>query len=107
MRFRHLFATMLIAVGACSNAEPGPNLVLKLEQLANHGNTEARYHLGMIYWTGTGATKDSKRAVSYFEQAAAAGDPLASYKMGCLWDGQGGRLPTRSRQGTSIQARRC
>ena len=90
MKMRGLLAAVLIALAACSNAEPKPSLISSLEQLASQGNAEATYHLGMIYWTGTGATKDPKRAVSYFEHAAAAGDPLASYKMGCIWDGQDG-----------------
>jgi TPR repeat protein len=88
MKSRVLLAAMLIEIAACSNAQTRSDLVPKLEHLARSGNTEAAYHLGMIYWTGTGAPKDTNKAVRYFERAAAAGDPLAAYKIGCLWDGQ-------------------
>jgi uncharacterized protein len=89
MKLHRFVAAMLIGIAACSNAQPQSDLVPKLERLAQSGNAEALYHLGMMYWTGSGATKDTDKGVSYFERAAAAGDPLAAYKIGCLYDGQG------------------
>ena len=41
-----------------------------------------------MYLTGTSVGKDQKRAVAYFREAADLGDPLASYKLGCFYDGQ-------------------
>jgi TPR repeat protein len=88
MKLRIFAAALLIGCAACSNAHPQADLLPKLERLAQTGNAEALYHLGMAYWTGTGAPKDVTRATEYFRRAAAAGDPLGAYKMGCLYDGQ-------------------
>lgn len=85
-----LFAFALAGAG-CGNAQRDP-LISSLEQLADAGSAEAFYHLGMAYHTGSGVTVDQKRALGAFEKAAAMGDPLASYKMGCYYDGQGAGL---------------
>jgi TPR repeat protein len=90
MTFRHLLVAVLVGTGACSSAQSSSNLVPQLEQLAERGNAEALYHLGMAYWTGTGVSKDIEMAVKYFERAAEKGDPLGAYKLGCLYDGQDG-----------------
>jgi uncharacterized protein len=80
----------LISASSCAQAQSPNNLVPQLERLADHGNAEAQYHLGMTYWVGEGVDKDVNKAVKYFESAAAAGDPLGAYKLGCLYDGQDG-----------------
>ena len=90
MKFRHLLVAMLIGTSACSNAQTPGDLIPQLERLAERGNGEALYHLGMSYWTGTGVKEDVDKAVDYFERAAAAGDPLGAYKLGCLHAGQDG-----------------
>lgn len=74
-------------VPACGNAQP--SLIPALERLAKAGNAEAMYHLGMAYHTGAGVTQDRTQALDLFRRAAALGDPLASYKLGCYFDGQG------------------
>lgn len=93
MKLQMFMAAALIGIAACSNAQPQSDMIPKLEQLGKSGSAEALYHLGMIYWTGTGAPKDVDKAVGYFERAAAAGDPLGAYKMGCLYDGQDNVFP--------------
>jgi uncharacterized protein len=93
MRVQIFLAAALVGISACSNAQPQSDLIPKLERLSQSGNAEAQYHLGMAYWTGTGAPKDVHKAIGYFERAAAAGDPLGAYKMGCLYDGQDNVLP--------------
>jgi len=55
-------------------------------------NPEAIYHLGMAYQTGLGLPKDPAKAFVAFQRAASLGDVLASYKVGCYYDGQGGDL---------------
>ncbi len=42
----------------------------------------------MMYLTGTGVAQDQNRALGYFQVASELGDPLASYKLGCFYDGQ-------------------
>ena len=76
-----------IAVPACGEA---PTLAARLEALADAGNAEARYHLGMLYNNGIGVAQDNGRALALFQAAAAAGDPLAAYKVGCYHAGQFG-----------------
>lgn len=64
-------------------------LTPKLESLAVTGNVEALYHLGMIHHLGLEGKRDPKAALALFRKAASAGDPLAAYKLGCYYDGQG------------------
>lgn len=54
----------------------------KLSALADGGNAEAAYHLGMMRHLGIGGAKDDKAAFELFKKAAEAGDPLAAYKLG-------------------------
>lgn len=63
--------------------------VAALEKLAAAGNAEALYHLGMAWHTGSGVPQDRAKALGYFRRAAELGDPLAAYKLGCYYDGQG------------------
>ena len=93
MKITKLVLASLITVAACSQATATDRLIPKLEKLAARGNGEALYHLGMAYWTGTGVKKDQRNAIDYFRRAAAAGDPLGAYKLGCLFDGQDGVMP--------------
>lgn len=46
----------------------------------------------MAYHTGSGVKRDARKALALFREAAASGSPLASYKLGCYYDGQGGEL---------------
>src|SRR3954470_9664532 len=85
-------AAMLLILSACGNAQPKANLITSLERLAASNNAEAIYHLGMAYHTGTGVPKDHVKALAAFRRAASLGDVLASYKLGCYYDGQGGEL---------------
>jgi TPR repeat protein len=57
--------------------------------LANQGDAEAQYHVGMMYNNGIGTQQDRSRAFEWFQKAAAANDPLGAYKLGCYYDGQG------------------
>lgn len=57
--------------------------------LANKGDAEAQYHVGMMYNNGIGTEQDLRRAFEWFQKSTAAGDPLGAYKLGCYYDGQG------------------
>lgn len=57
--------------------------------LANKGDAEAQYHAGMMSNNGIGTQQDTKQAFAWFQKAAASNDPLAAYKLGCYYDGQG------------------
>ena len=57
--------------------------------LANKGDAEAQYHVGMMHNNGIGTQRDIKQAFEWFKKAAASNDALGAYKLGCYYDGQG------------------
>lgn len=57
--------------------------------LANKGDAEAQYHVGMMYNNGIGTQQDIRQAFEWFQKSAASNDPLGAYKLGCYYDGQG------------------
>lgn len=90
--FSSALAAILFLLPACSNAEPQGELITALEQLAGRGNADATYHLAMAYHTGSGVERDPVKALAMFRKAAELGSELASYKLGCYYDGQGAGL---------------
>jgi TPR repeat protein len=82
-------AAIALAAGAVAAAQ-SPDLAARLERRAAAGHPEAGYHLGMLYNNGIGVPRDPRRAFRHFRAAAAAGDPLAAYKVGCYYAGQFG-----------------
>ena len=88
--------SVLLLTASCGDAEAEEGLVPRLERLAGRGDAEAIYHLGMAYQTGTDLPKDPAKAVDAFRRAAELGDPLAAYKLGCYYDGQGEGLVEKS-----------
>jgi TPR repeat protein len=82
-------AAAALLLPACGNAQPYNALIPALERLAAQNNPEAIYHIGMAYQTGAGVTRDAAKALEAFRRAAALGDVLGSYKLGCFYDGQG------------------
>ena len=57
--------------------------------LADKGDAEAQYHVGMMYNNGIGTQRDLKQAFAWFQKSAASDHPLGAYKLGCYYDGQG------------------
>lgn len=86
-------ALLLVLASTSVSAHRDPTLIGRLEKLAAAGNGQALYFLGMSYQTGSGVALDHRKALTFFERAAAAGDPLAHYKLGCFYAGQDGVLP--------------
>jgi TPR repeat protein len=62
--------------------------------LANKGDAEAQYHVGMMHNNGIGTQQDPRQAFEWFQKSAASGDPLGAYKLGCYYDGQGAGIVT-------------
>jgi TPR repeat protein len=56
--------------------------------LANKGDAEAQYHVGMMHNNGIGTQQDPRQAFEWFQKSTASGDPLGAYKLGCYYDGQ-------------------
>ena len=58
--------------------------------LANKGDAEAQYHVGMMHNNGIGTPKDPRQALEWFQKSTASDDPLGAYKLGCYYAGQFG-----------------
>ncbi|MEA3042049.1 MAG: uncharacterized protein QOC65_1538 [Sphingomonadales bacterium] len=82
-------AALVLSGAACGQS---PGLPDRLERLADGGNAEASYHLGMLYNNGIGVPQDPRRAFTLFHAAAEGGDPLGAYKLGCYYAGQFGSV---------------
>ncbi len=79
----------LLACIAPVRAASGQNPLEQMLVLANQGNAEAQYHVGMMYNNGIhGASKDPTTALSWFLKSAAGKDPLGAYKAGCYYANQ-------------------
>lgn len=56
-----------------------------LEPLAEQGNHDAQYNLGMLYLWGQGVAKNEKKAFDFFTRAADQNDPRAQLQLGTLY----------------------
>lgn len=54
-------------------------------QLAEQGNADAQFHVGLIYAKGQGIPKDDKQAVDWFGKAAEQGHREAQTKLGYMY----------------------
>lgn len=54
-------------------------------QAAAAGESEAQYHLGMVYLKGDGAPRDLKQALFWLSKAADLGEAHAEYTLGVLY----------------------
>ena len=54
--------------------------------LADKGDANAQYNLGLMYDNGQGVAQDFKEAVRLYRLAAAQGDADAQYSLGVMYD---------------------
>ena len=87
MKFMALAFSCFLAfsTAACASDEDTFNAMLAL---ANKGDAEAQYHVGMMHNNGIGTQKDPNQAFEWFQKSASANDPLGAYKLGCYYAGQ-------------------
>jgi TPR repeat protein len=52
--------------------------------LAEQGDADAQYRLGVLYANGYGVPKDYVQARQWYEKAAAQGNTIAQYNLGRL-----------------------
>ena len=58
--------------------------------LAEGGNSDARYNLGLMYYNGWGVPQDYKEAAKWYRLGAEQGDADAQNNLGAMYDhGQG------------------
>ena len=77
---------LILSMPACANEA---DTFKAMVALADKGDAEAQYHVGMMYNNGIGTQRDTKQAFAWFQKATASNDPLGAYKLGCYYDGQG------------------
>ena len=99
---RHLIALLVfsIALGMANGANAGPledGLAAAQRQdfatafrlwkpLADKGDANAQYNLGLMYANGRGVAQDYKEAVKWYRLAAAQGNANAQYNLGVMYD---------------------
>ena len=88
MKFMALAFSCLLIFSMPTNANEADSFNAMVA-LANKGNAEAQYHVGMMHNNGIGTQQDPRQAFEWFQKAAASNDPLGAYKLGCYYDGQG------------------
>lgn len=66
--------------------------VTLLQPLADSGNAEAQYRLGILYVRGLSGDPDTAHGVRLLQSSAASGHPLACYELGRLFE-QGESIP--------------
>ncbi len=94
--FRKFVGVVLLAAATCAPAGTGPledgieaykegDFVKALEiwrPLADGGNAEAQYRLGILYAEGKGVAPNDAEAAVWFERAAERGNAAAQYNLG-------------------------
>jgi TPR repeat protein len=93
MKFIALAFSCLLFFSMPANANDAANFNAMVA-LANKGDAEAQYHVGMMYNNGIGTQQDPRQAFEWFQKSAAHNDPLGAYKLGCYYDGQGAGIIT-------------
>ncbi len=65
-------------------------LVAALQPLAENGDAEAQFNLGILYDTGQGVRQDYQEAARWYQMAGDQGHPTALYNLGLLYfEGKG------------------
>jgi TPR repeat protein len=63
-------------------AASGSSDFLRNMRLAEQGETDAQFNVGLMYLNGTGTNKDSLKAIQWLERAAKKGNTDAMYHLG-------------------------
>ena len=93
MKFIALAFSCLLAFSMPANANDADSFKAMVA-LANKGDAEAQYHVGMMHNNGIGTQQDPRQAFEWFQKSTASNDPLGAYKLGCYYDGQGAGVVT-------------
>ena len=63
-----------------------PKYILNMKEIAEKGNSDVQYNLGLIYSNGEDVDKDLKEAIYWFKKSALLKNVLAEYKLGYIYD---------------------
>ena len=73
-----------------SKRGPFVSPIRALHSLAEQGNAEAQFNLGLLYDRGRGVPKDKNEALRWYRRAAIQGDTFAQNSLGDdYWEGMG------------------
>ena len=78
---KKLFLLTLVCIGTIAAAAE-PAYIDKFKSLADQGNADAGFCLGMAYGSGASVRQDTKQAMHWFQIAAKKGHPIAEFMMG-------------------------
>lgn len=78
MKFIALAFSCLLVFSMPANANEADRFKAMIA-LANKGDAEAQYHVGMMYNNGIGTQQDLRQAFEWFQKSAASNDPLGAY----------------------------
>lgn len=87
-QFEWMGAVIILMFGFVACGDTHAELFRQVSELAEKGDAQAQYNLGMMLNNGIGTAKNPSLALQWFEKSAQAGDPLAAYKAGCYYSGQ-------------------
>ncbi len=87
LKFLSLLAVGLLPLSVHADTSEADTL-RKLTALGEQGSAAAQYNVGMFYNNGIGTAEDPRAAFGWFQRAAAGGDALGYYKVGCYYAGQ-------------------
>lgn len=87
MRFI-ITALLYLGFGTIAFAQDHTPLFNKISKMANEGNIEASFHLGMLYTNGIGTETNIAEGVKWLEKAHNNNEAMASYELGRYYEGQ-------------------
>lgn len=59
--------------------------LVQLQPLAEQGNADAQFNLGLMYFNGTGVPQDDQLALKWFRLSADQGDAFAQFALGNMY----------------------
>ncbi len=95
----YLAAVVVLSVAACADFQAGLTAyrqgdyaaaLSEWQPIAEQGDANAQYNMGLLYALGQGVPQDFKRAAEWYEKAARQGVAAAQYNLGVIYaNGQG------------------
>ena len=71
--------------GAAPSAEEAANVLANARPMAEQGNANAQYNMGVLYDEGYGVERNYETARGWYEKAAAQGYAKAEHNLGILY----------------------
>ena len=85
--FALVFICLLFSLSLYSkDSQNTPAYILNMKEIAEKGNSDVQYNLGLIYSNGEGVKKDLEEAIYWFKESASLNNVLAEYKLGYIYD---------------------